>query len=132
MRMSRIAITFGAALLLAASVFANDNNKGTLRLDETVTVDGTAVNPGNYKVEWTGNGPDVQVTVLKGSRTVATFPAKVTEQAAAPKTDAYGSTDQPNGGKALTAIYFGGKHYALQVLPASANQQSQNTSTPSK
>ena len=124
MRMSRIGVTlFGAALLFSSSAFAGgNNNKGTLRLDEKVTVDGTPLNPGNYKVEWTGNGPDVKVSILQGGQTVATFPAHVAEQKATPPADAYGSSTQPNGDKTLTAIYFGGKHYSLQVQPASADQ----------
>ena len=129
MKTSRIATSLlGAALLFSVNAFAKENSKGALRLDETVTVDGTTINPGNYKVEWTGNGPDVQVSLVKGSQTVATFPAHVTEQASVPKADAYGSSEQPNGTKALTSIFFGGKHYALQLGNAGANQQAAKTS----
>jgi hypothetical protein len=132
-KMSRIGITLcGAALLLAASAFAGDTNKGTLRLDEKVTIAGTSLDPGNYKVEWNGNGPDVQVNVLKGHETVATFPAHLQQEANPMRSDGYGSADQPNGGKTLTAIYFGGKHYALQVEPSTAQQQSGNNPGPSK
>lgn len=131
MKMSRIAMSvFGAALMVSASAFAKDSNKGTLRLDDKVTVDGTPLDPGNYKVEWNGSGPDVQVTLFRGSQTVATFPAHLTEQATANNADAYGSSNQPNGGKTLTAIYFGGKHYVLEVQPTAANQQ--NSSNLSK
>jgi hypothetical protein len=138
MKMSRIGVSlFGAALLLSTSAFAKDNdtNKGSLKLDDQVSVDGTPLKPGDYKVEWNGSGPNVTVTLLQGKHTVATFPAHVTEQTAPPESNAYGSEDQPNGGKALTAIYFGGKHYALQVEPNSANQQgetNQNNPAPAK
>ena len=129
MKMLRIGVTlFGAALLFASSAFAGGNgNKGSLRLDEKVTVDGTPLNPGSYKVEWTGNGPEVKVSILQGGQTVASFPAHVAEQKATPPADAYASSSQPNGDKALTAIYFGGKHYSLQVEPASADQQATAT-----
>lgn len=135
MSKSRIGVTlFGAALLFSASAFAGNGNKGSLKLSETVTVEGTTLKPGDYQVEWNGNGPDVQATILKGGRTVATFPAHVTEQAAAAETDGYGyrRSDQPNGGNTLTAIYFGGKHYALQVESAAASQQNQSNSAPAK
>jgi Neuraminidase (sialidase) len=129
MRMSRIGVTlFGAALLFSSSAFAGGNdNKGSLRLDEKVTVDGTALNPGSYKVEWTGDGPEVKVSILKGGQTVATFPAHVTEQKSTQAADAYASAKQPDGGKTLTAIYFGGKHYSLQVEPGSGNQAAEAT-----
>jgi hypothetical protein len=126
MKTSRIASSlFAAALLVSAGAFAKDTNKGSLKLDDQVTVDGTPLKPGDYRVEWNGNGPNVTVNVLQGKHTVATFPAQVTEQAAAPQSNAYGTADQPNGGKSLTAIYFGGKHYALQVEPNAGNQQSE-------
>jgi hypothetical protein len=139
MKTSRIASSlFAAALLVCASAFAKeskDSNKGSLKLDDQVTVAGTSLKPGDYKVEWNGNGPDVTVTVSKGTHTVATFPAHVTEQTAAPQSNGYGTSEQPNGGKTLTAIYFGGKHYALQVPANGANQQSelnQNNSNAAK
>jgi len=132
MRMSRIGVTlFGVALLCSTSAFAGDENKGILRLDEKLTVAGTALNPGEYKLEWSGSGPDVQVKVLKGHDTVATFPAHVTEQKVPVKANAYGSDAAADGGKTLTSVYFGGKHYALQVEPVAA-QNRQGNSTASK
>ena len=106
MKVSRIAITLlGAALLCSASVFAAET-KGTLNLDENVTVDGTPVKAGHYKVQWDGNGPDVQVTILKGKDTVATFPARVTDQPTPTYANAYGSTEQPNGARADCHLFW--------------------------
>jgi len=124
MKMSRMGITlFGAALLFSASAFAGNGNKGALHLDESITVDGTPLQSGNYKVEWNGNGPDVQVSLLKGNQTVTTFPAHVSEQTQPNQADAYGSSDEPNGSKSLTAIYFSGKRYFLQIEDAAASQR---------
>lgn len=135
MKLSRISVAvFGAALLFSASAFAkNTENKGTLNLDDNVTVAGTSLSPGHYKVEWKGSGPDVTVSLLKGNQTVATFPAKLTEQKAAATADAYGAINQPNGAKTLNSIYFGGKHYVLQI-PANgtAQQNTQDSASPAK
>lgn len=131
MKVSKIGISIlGAALLCSVGLFAAENNKGSLHLDDKVTVDGTPVNPGDYRVEWTGSGPEVQATILKGKQTVASFPAHIAEQTSPNAANAYASSDQPDGGKKLTAIYFGGKHYSLQIEPNAAAQQS-NTN-PSK
>jgi hypothetical protein len=131
MKVSKIGTALlGVALLCSAGVFAAEGNKGTLHLDDKVTVDGTPVNPGDYKVEWTGSGPDVQVTILKGKQTVASFPAHLAEQASPNASNAYASSDQPEGAKKLTAIYFGGKRFSLQVEQNAAAQQT-NTN-PSK
>ena len=59
------------------------------------------------------------VKLIKGHDTVATFPAKVAEQKVPVTANGYG---QDADSKALTAIYFGGKHYSLQVPPTAAQQ----------
>ena len=132
MKMSRIATgVFGAALLFCSSAFAQET-KGKLHLDETLTVAGTRLNPGDYKVEWKGDGPDAQVSLVKGKQAVATFPARITEQAIASNNDAYGSTEQPNGTKTLNAIYFSGKRYVVQVEGAATAQHNPQDNAPSK
>jgi type 1 fimbria pilin len=131
MKVSKIATALlGVALLCSAGVRAADSNKGTLHLNDKVTVDGTPINPGDYKVEWTGSGPDVQATILKGKETVASFPAHIAEQTSPNAANAYASSDQPDGAKKLTAIYFGGKRFSLQ-LERNASAQQTNTN-PSK
>ncbi len=125
MKVSRIAVTlFGAALLISSSVFAKDNNKGTLKLSETVNVEGKSLHAGRYTVEWEGSGPAVQVTLVQGKDTVTTFTAQLTEQATPNSADAYGASTEPDGTKALTAIYLGGKRFVLQLEQARAVGQS--------
>jgi hypothetical protein len=128
MKKSKLSIALcGAALLLSSAAFAGDSNKATLDLNESVSVEGKTLNPGRYKVEWTGSGADVQVTVLKGKDTVATFPARDVEQPSQNRSDAYGSATQTDGTRSLTAIYIGGKHTVLEVGQNGANQQSSAT-----
>jgi hypothetical protein len=125
MKISRMLGTLScAALLLASTVLAADLNKGTLNVSEKVNVEGKTIDPGTYKVEWNGTGPTVQVTILHGKQTVATFPAQLTEQANKNAVDAYGSATEADGSKQLTAIYIGGKHTVLQLEPSAASQQS--------
>ena len=116
MKISKVSgLLLTAALLGSSAVFAGESNKTTLKLYETTTVEGKALQPGDYKVTWEGSGPDVQVTILQGKETVATFQAHVTEQAARNAGDAYGSSSDANGSRALTAIYPGGKRIALEL-----------------
>lgn len=128
MKLSRISVAiFGAALLCVSGAFAGSTNKGSLNLTEKVNVDGKTLDAGNYKVEWNGDGPNVQVTVLRGKQTVATFPAQVTEGTTQNPDNAYGAVQGPNGSRSLTTIYIGGKHTVLQVAQnASSTQQSSN------
>jgi len=127
MKMSRISIMlFGSALLFSSVALAGQNNRGKLALTDKVVVDGKAIEPGNYRVEWNGSGPAVQVTILQGKETVATLSAHVTEQANSNPQDAYSTATEPDGSRELTAIYPGGKRLALEFDHNAAAQQSGN------
>src|ERR1700733_15225048 len=63
------------AVLSPLSVFARDKNQHSVEIPDTVQVGGTQLKPGNYKIEWQGTGPDIQVTFLRNGKTVATVPA---------------------------------------------------------
>jgi hypothetical protein len=63
------------SVLSPVGVFARDNNQHSVDIPTTVQVGGTQLKPGNYKVNWQGAGPDIQVTFLRNGKTVATVPA---------------------------------------------------------
>ncbi|HKF47631.1 MAG TPA: hypothetical protein VKB38_09770 [Terracidiphilus sp.] len=76
---------FGFAVMLAllsGPAFAAKNSQ-TVQLPETVSVAGTQLPAGEYKVSWTGTGSNVQVT-LKQTDTrngaTANFSAKLVQQ----------------------------------------------------
>jgi hypothetical protein len=123
MKVSQLMLSFAAALLLCSGAIAGENNKGTLHLSDKVSLEGKVLAPGDYKVEWEGNGPSVQVTILKDKEKVATFSAHRSELAAASRADAIGTDNGPDGTRALKSIYFSGKKYSLQVEQTQATQQ---------
>lgn len=124
MKFSKLSILLiGSALAFSSGAFAGDANKGKLHLQDKTIVDGKPVNPGNYTVEWTGTGATVEVTLLQGKKTVATFPAHVTEQPAPNHDDAYGSAPESDGSRRLTVIYISGKRTALELEQSQAGQQ---------
>ena len=124
MKISRMStFLFGAALLVSSSALAAETNKTSVQLADKVVVEGKSLDTGKYTVEWDGSGPNVQVTLLHGKQTVATFSAHVTEQASANTRDSYSTSTETDGSKALTAIYPGGKHYVLQIENSQASQQ---------
>jgi hypothetical protein len=125
MKLSKISVALlGAAFLFASSTFAGDVNKGKLNLEQKINVEGKTLDAGIYRVEWTGSGPNVQVNIVKGKDTVATFPAQVTESANQNPSDAYGSVEAQDGTRSLTAIYIGGKRTILQLDQNASSQQS--------
>lgn len=125
MKMSRVSIILvGAVLVFSSGALAGETNKGKLHLSDKVVVEGQTVNPGEYTVEWTGTGPVVQVSLVQGKQTVATFPAHVTEQSTRNTGDAYGSSAEPDGSRSLTAIYIGGKRTTLELEQKEPSTQS--------
>lgn len=125
MKLSKASILFiGASLLFSSGAFAGDANRGKLHLEDRTTIDGKLVKPGHYTVEWIGAGPTVQVTLLRGKQTVATFPAHITEQPTPNHDDAYSSTTAPDGSSRLTAIYISGKRTSLELEQNQADAQS--------
>jgi hypothetical protein len=114
------------SLLLAAGAVAGNTNKGTLKVDETLTVGGKQLPAGRYEVEWTGSGSNVEVSISHGRETVAKVPAQILPLRKAGAANGYSTNTDQAGNKALTEIFFGGKKYQLSIGEASAA-----TATPS-
>jgi hypothetical protein len=119
---------FGAALICGSAVLAGEVNKVNITTDQALNVQGKTINPGSYKAEWQGTGPDVQVTLKQGKNTVATFPAHLQEQQNKNNVDAYGTMPGPNGTRELSAIYVGGRHDVLQIQNSTPTQQQSSNS----
>ena len=113
----------GAALaglmLLPASSFAKDKNQGNLKLFDPVQVGSSRLEPGDYKVQWNGAGPTVNVDILQNNKTVATTSAKLVGY-----TSGYDAvvtepaTDNAQA-KRLEEIDFGKQKEGLKFKPAS-------------
>jgi hypothetical protein len=108
------------SLLLAASAIAGNTNKGTLKVDETVTIGGKQLPAGKYQVEWIGSGSNVEISISDGRDTVAKVPAQVLPLKKAEAGSGYSTNTDQAGNKALTGIFFGGKKYELSIGEASA------------
>jgi hypothetical protein len=103
----------GVAMLLAASAFAA--NKGSLEILDPVTVNGKQLSAGSYSVRWEGNGPAVELSIVKSGKVVATSPAKLVEMDHSAGGDSAVVKVNPDGSRALSQIRFGGKKYALAI-----------------
>ena len=62
------------ALMLSIGAFARDKNQRSVEILETVQAGSTQLQPGTYKVEWQGTGPEVRVNFVRGGKTIATAP----------------------------------------------------------
>ncbi len=115
-------LVLGLALLLASSAFAG--TKGSLTINNPVTVNGTTLNAGDYKVQWEGTGPNVEVSILKGKNVVAKTTAHVVDLPTAAAQDAAVTRTNSSGPNSLTTLRFGGKKVALELGEASDGMQS--------
>jgi hypothetical protein len=69
-------VFFVTMVFLPALAFAQKNS-ANVALDQSVTIAGTQLAPGQYKLIWEGNAPNVNVSFVEGKKTVATTPAKL-------------------------------------------------------
>jgi hypothetical protein len=107
---------------LSLNGFAKDKNETRITLSDSVQVGTTDLKPGDYKLQWDGNGPDVQVKVLQGKNIVATVPAKLaqgtSERANAITTRTVGNVNT------LDEVDFGGGKQSLVFGEATATESS--------
>ena len=64
------------------SLAATRNSKN-IEIQSPTVVANQQLKPGTYKVEWTGNGPNVQVAFVQNNKDVVTAPAKLSREGSA-------------------------------------------------
>ena len=109
---------------------ASDNSareqKKDVNLADQVVLAGKTLAPGQYKVEWQGNGPNVKVNFVKSGKTVLTAPAKVAQLKTKAPYDAVVDRTRKNGAKTISEIEWNNQRQALmfgaQAHPAHAHQ----------
>ena len=114
-------IVLGLGLLLASSAFAT--TKGSFQLSDPVSVNGTTLKAGDYKVQWDGDGPNVEVSILKGKNIVAKVPAHVVELQMPARDDAAVVRTSDSGPGTLSSLHFEGKKIALAFDEANTAMQ---------
>ena len=119
-------LLLGLALLLATSGFAA--NKGSIQVNDPVTINGKQLASGTYSVTWDGAGPNVELNILKGKNVVATVPAHMLDLEQSPSRDSVVTNTNSDGHKSLSEIRFSGKKYALALNNESAKAESSGTS----
>ena len=106
-------LLFGASLLLATMAFAGE--KATLKVYESVKVNGTTLAPGKYELAWESTGSTVQVSIRRGANTLATVPAAVETAKAVPAGTGYSTKTEGDGTKSVSSIFFAGKKVSLNL-----------------
>jgi hypothetical protein len=118
-----------------ASLASNNSaceQKKNVNLADQVVLAGKTLAPGQYKVEWQGNGPNVKVNFVKSGKTVVTAPAKVAQLNSKAPYDAVVENTRKNGTKTIREIEWNNQRQALmfgaQAHPAHAHRTSKRAS----
>jgi hypothetical protein len=106
-------LVLGLAVLLATSAFAA--NKGSLQVQEPISVNGQQLKPGDYKVQWDGAGPNVELSIMQGKKVITKVPAHVVDLSSASNADAAVVKNNADGTKSLSEVRLSGKKFALAV-----------------
>jgi len=114
-------LVLGLALTLASSAFAV--SKANLILNNPTSINGTKLKAGEYKLEWDGAGPNVEVSILQGKKVVTKVPAKIVDLDKAPVNDAALLKQNGDGTTSLSGARFSGKKFALELGEASDGMQ---------
>jgi|SRR5579885_792603 len=115
MKLSRsVFCLLALGLFAATSALATETTKEPLHLNDNVMLAGHTLRSGDYHVEWQGQGPSVNVSILKGDRVVAEVPARILTQPTKEEQSGYITQTASNGTKMLTGVLFSGKNYSLQ------------------
>lgn len=111
------------ALLLATSAFAGDTHKGSVQFFNPVQLNGKQLPAGEYQVKWEGTGNNVEMSLVRSGKVLATAPAQIIELNQKPSADAALINNNADGSRSISEIRFGGKKYALAVGRESAQNQ---------
>jgi len=114
-------LIMGLALLLASSAFAA--TKADLTLQSPVTVNGTTLKPGDYKLQWDGAGPNVEVSIMQGKTVIAKVPAKLVDLTAPAVNTAAVIRKNADGTGTLDSARFQGKKFALEINESNDGMQ---------
>ena len=107
-----LAVLSTLVLLFPVGALAR-NNAHSVQLFDVVQIGSTQLKPGNYKVEWQGTGPAVQVSFHQNGKTVVTVPATLKANDDQVTQDAVVTEATGAGTSTLKEIDFGHQKEAL-------------------
>jgi hypothetical protein len=110
--LQHLAILSTLALVFPLGALARDNSH-SVDISDVMQIGGIQLKPGNYKVEWQGDGPAVQVSFQHNGKTVVTVPATLKTNDADVTRDAIMTEATSADTTTLKEIDFGHQKQAL-------------------
>ena len=109
--LKRPAAVIVLAALAAATAFAKDH--ATITLGTAVSINGTTLQQGKYKVTWTSLSPEATVTFSRGHKTLATAEGKWVDRNRQYNTDQVLYSNDGDGTRKIIELRFAGMSQAL-------------------
>ena len=107
-----------------ASAKTSQQQKEKVSVVDPVQIAGQTLQPGNYQVEWQGNGPMVNVKFLQYGKTLLTAPAQLAQLKAPAPYSAVVENTRKNGTKTIQEIEWNHKREALKFASHPATGRS--------
>lgn len=111
--MKYLASIAALALAFSLSAFAKTSNSGSFDLTDTAQIGSTVLQPGHYKVEWSGSDTALQVSILQHGKTVATTQGKLKELPSKSPYTSVSTTAGNDNSRQVNEIDFGNRTDAL-------------------
>jgi hypothetical protein len=108
-----VVLTLTCLLGLGGSARAAWGNARSVEISDVVQIGSTQLKPGNYKVEWQGTGPAVQVSFQQNGKTMVTVPGTLKTNDDQVIQDAIVTEATSAGTSTLKEIDFGHQKLAL-------------------
>jgi len=103
-------LVVAAALFVAASVGASTaaqgKDSGTMVLNHEVTLSGSHLTEGAYKVQWQTHSPEATVSILRKNKVVATAEGKVVDRGTKYPSDEVLYNNTADGARTILEIRF--------------------------
>lgn len=110
-------------LMMPLALSAASKNSAKVTFGDTVTIGGTQVPAGDYRVQWEGTGTSVVAKFMQGDKVIASAPATLV-QANSPYDQAVDLTPGDNNSQVLHAIEW--SHRSLQFDQANGSSLAAN------
>jgi hypothetical protein len=120
MKFSKISNGLLLGMTLLVTTAASAATKGSLKLEEPVSVNGMHLAKGEYQVTWQGTGPNVQLSVIQSQKIVATVPARLVRLSRPGLSQGYETRKDEDETTLQTAIYFADRKYEMEIGQESA------------
>ncbi len=120
-RLATLVCGTALTLMLTGAAFAGTVSK-TVTFNDPVQVNGTTLQPGDYKVTFDDNTPTTQLTFKKGKKDVATAQAQIKQASKANTTSV--EFNGEGASRKLQQIQFGGSTQAIVLSDGGSSTSS--------